>query len=194
MKNKKNAIKQQRIQSYFIEAAKTVIKQEGVRNVSVRKIADLSGYSYGSIYNYYDDLDDLLFEVKNSMIYDLMGQMGGQPEEPLQSVEDIKNINCAFADYFIDNPNIYEFFYSYPLQKTGTTPMDEMGFNESRLLPYEAFVEKGIIKKEDLPTVFNTILYSLFGLLNLYFSSNGMTKQKLHEDLSDIIDYILKAR
>ena len=58
-----NTIKANRVKSYFIEAAKEIIIKEGPENVSVRKIANLSGYSYGSIYNYYTELNELMVDV-----------------------------------------------------------------------------------------------------------------------------------
>lgn len=190
---KEKNIKQQRVEGYFIDAAKEIIKKEGPHAVTVRKIAELSGYSYGSIYNYYSDLDELMFSVKSSMIRDMMNSMH-RPEVIPQTVEDIQLINQEFADFFMDNPNIYEFFYSYHIKAKGTLPIDDISFNDARLHAYQGFVEKGIIAKDDLEAVFWTILCSLYGLLNLYFSSNGVTKEHVHDGLNKIIEFTLRKR
>ena len=189
----RKSIKHQRVESYFIEAAKAIIKSDGPQAVSVRKIADLSGYSYGSIYNYYNNLDELLFHVKNSMIQDMIRSMSNTETVP-RSIEDIQLINWTFAQYFMDNPHIYEFFYNYPIKTDGTTPTDDNNFNENRLLSYQHFVESKIIKKEDLETVYLTILSSLYGLLNLYFSSNGITKEYVRDGLNKIIEFTLRRK
>lgn len=190
----KKAIKAQRVEAYFIEAAKAIIKKEGAEHVTVRKIADLSGYSYGSIYNYYKDLDELMFETRNAMIEDMMELMGKGPPTSFSSVSDIKRINRIFLDFFIDNPNIYAFFYNYPIKKRGITPIEKMNLAERNKLNYMPFVENGTIKESELEAVFKSILYSLYGLLTLYFSSYALTKQQVHDDLDQIIEYILEKR
>lgn len=194
MDNQKKTIKQQRVEGYFIDAAKEIIINEGAQHVTVRRIADLSGYSYGSIYNYYTDLDELMFAVKNAMIYDMMNTMQSDSEAVIDSIDGIKAINRMFLDYFIENPNVYEFFYTFQIKKSGHTPMDDINFNENNIRVYRPFVEAGIIEQEDLKTVFNTILYSLYGLLTLYFSSNGLSKDDAYKNLDEIIDFVLKKR
>ena len=187
------SIKQQRIESYFIDAAKEIIKKEGAHSVTVRKIAELSGYSYGSIYNYYADLDELLFHVKNAMIYDMMDMMQFGGGEKKSSIEDIKMGNRMFITYFIENPYIYEFFYAYPIKKQGDTPVDDVSFDENRAKAYMGFVEDGTIKMEDLNTVIMTVIFSIFGLLTLYFSSNGITKEQVYESIDNITENLLKG-
>ncbi|MEX1378222.1 MAG: TetR/AcrR family transcriptional regulator [Eubacteriales bacterium] len=189
----KKSVKQQRVESYFIDAAKKIIKDEGVHSVSVRKIAELSGYSYGSIYNYYADLDELLFNVKNSMIYDMVGIMQEYDSDRKPSLQDLKEGNRRFITYFIENPNVYEFFYTFPIKKQGNTPMDDVSFDENRTKAYMGFVEDGIITMEELPTVIMTVICSIFGLLTLYFSSNGMTKEQVYESIDNITENLLKG-
>ncbi len=190
---KEKNIKQQRVEGYFIDAAKVIIKNEGPQAVTVRKIADISGYSYGSIYNYYKDLDELMFHVKNSMIIDMINTMHQSAKIP-QTIEDIQVINREFANFFMDNPNIYEFYYNFPITTKGKTPIDDIGFNETKLQAYQVFVDKGILAKDDLEAVFWTILCSLYGLLNLYFSSNNLTKEDVYSGLDRIIEFTLRRR
>jgi AcrR family transcriptional regulator len=190
---KEKNIKQQRVEGYFIDAAKVIIKNEGPQAVTVRKVADISGYSYGSIYNYYKDLDELMFHVKNSMIIDMINTMHQSAKIP-QTIEDIQVINREFANFFMDNPNIYEFYYNFPITTKGKTPIDDIGFNETKLQAYQVFVDKGILAKDDLEAVFWTILCSLYGLLNLFFSSNGLTKEDVYSGLDRIIEFTLRRR
>ncbi len=190
---KKKSIKQQRVEGYFIDAAKIIIKNEGPKAVTVRKIADSSGYSYGSIYNYYKNLDELMFHVKNSMILDMIKEMG-RPEKTPQTIKDIQIINRQFATFFMDNPNIYEFYYNYPIETEGKTPIDDISFSKSRLQVYQTFVDNGTLDQDDLEAVYLTILSSLYGFLNLYFSSNGLTKEDVYSGLDRIIEFTLRRR
>lgn len=63
-KNKKN-IKKERI----IKAAIEVLKEKSVEEASVREIAAKAGLTTGSIYYYYKNKDELLFDVINHSIH-----------------------------------------------------------------------------------------------------------------------------
>lgn len=187
-------IKANRVKSYFIAAAKEIIINEGPENVSVRKIADLSGYSYGSIYNYYTELNELMVDVKNHMLQDLLKVMSMYLTEKKYEIEDIKELNHKLADYFINNQNIYKFFYIYEVRQTQPALYEQVDMGQIYWNTYKGLVEDGKIKKEDVPVIARSLVYGLYGLLSLYYSSNGLTKEKLHSDLDDMIEYMLKAK
>ena len=46
-------IQTERLLRYFLDAAKNIIKSEGLDALTVRSVADKAGYSYGTLYNYY---------------------------------------------------------------------------------------------------------------------------------------------
>ena len=58
MTNREIRIK--RVRSFFIEAAQTVIEEEGLDGATVRKIAARAGYNGATLYNYFRDLNHLL--------------------------------------------------------------------------------------------------------------------------------------
>ena len=45
-------IKKRRVMMYFIEATQDLILNEGIENLSIKKIADKAGYNTATIYNY----------------------------------------------------------------------------------------------------------------------------------------------
>lgn len=189
---KNQSIKNQRIKSFFIQAAKEIIINEGVGNVTVRKIAEITGYSYATIYHYFSDLNDLLLEVKAVMIGELIEYMNLHKADPMDDLEAIKKENRIFVDYFIDQPNIFVFFYSYRLDYSKTEYAVKTDLGENYGERYLSFVTRGIIKQEDISIIVKTIIYSLYGTLAIYFSNNGLTKEKLYEDIDQIIEYLFK--
>ena len=44
----------------FITSAKELIDEYGLDNITIRKIADVSGYNSATMYNYFQNLDELL--------------------------------------------------------------------------------------------------------------------------------------
>jgi len=192
-KDKKD-IKNQRVKSYFIEAAKEIIHNEGVENVSVRKVADNAGYTFTTIYNYFKDLNELLQEVKKVMIQDITVYMQGVDPHRIYNLEDIKKLNREYIKYYIDRPNVFTFFYSYRLNPSAHIDNESLDFSEHYLDTYKEFVKRGIVKENEVPVIAKTLIYTLHGLLALYFSDNGMTADNLYAELDKTIEYLLKGR
>jgi len=56
----KKTMKNIEMMGYFIEAAQKIIEDEGIKNVTIRKVAILAGYNSATIYNYFQNLNHLL--------------------------------------------------------------------------------------------------------------------------------------
>ena len=46
---------------YFVDATAEIIEEEGLENVTIRKVADKAGYNSATIYNYFSEISHLLF-------------------------------------------------------------------------------------------------------------------------------------
>lgn len=192
--SEKQTLKNQRVRAYFVQAAKKIILEEGVENVSVRKVADAAGYTFSTIYNYYGNQNELLQDVKADMIKDLVQHMAETRPSKVSDVEDIKKQNRLYVEYFIQNPNVFSFFYSYRLHPVQKEPAEVPDFSSQYLETYRGFAERGIIRESEIPVLAKTFIYSLHGLLALYFSDNGMTVQMLYEELDRVADFLLRER
>lgn len=190
----KQSIKSQRVKSYFIQATKEIILQEGVENVSVRKVAEQAGYAFTTIYNYFKDLNELLLEVKNNMIQDVMIHTQGKIPDKVYDLNDIKKTNHTYAEYFIERPHVFRFFYSYRLNPQETVPPELPDFDKLYQETYRGFVKNGVMKESEVPVIARTIIYTIHGLLALYFSDNGMTKEIVYDELDKTTEYLLEGR
>lgn len=56
----KKKLQQKRMMRYFIEAARTIIEQEGLDSLTIRKVADLAGYNVATLYRYFKNIDNLI--------------------------------------------------------------------------------------------------------------------------------------
>jgi len=192
--SERQSLKNQRVRSYFIQAAKKIILDEGVENISVRKVADSAGYTFSTIYNYFNNLNELLQDVKTEMISDLLEHMKKTLPQKVFDLEDIKKQNRLYIEYFIENPNVFSFFYSYRLHPVPKDPAEIPDFSKQYLETYRGFVERGMIKESEVSALAKIIIYSIQGLLALYFSDNGMTLEILKEELDQVAVFLLKER
>ena len=119
--------KRDRVSKLFIDIAKEMILKEGIQSVSVRKIADEAGYSYATIYNYFDDLSALLWAVKKDMIQDLIEWM---KDINISDLDGIKNVFHRYIEYYITYPNVFKFFYFYTLDVSIEEIENEFNFNQ----------------------------------------------------------------
>jgi AcrR family transcriptional regulator len=190
----KQSLKNQRVKSYFIQAAKEIILSEGVENVSVRKVADRAGYTFTTIYNYFKDVNELLSDVKTEMIKDVMIHTQGGLPEKIYDLEDIRKSSRTYVEYYIARPHIFRFFYSYRLDPVAAAPAEVPDFEKLWMETYRGFVMDGVLRETEIPVVAKTIIYTLHGMLALYFSDNGMTTEILYDELDKIIEYLLKGR
>jgi AcrR family transcriptional regulator len=191
----KKVLKKQRIKTYFLEAAKEIIMNDGVENISVRKVADIAGYSYATIYNYFTDLNELLWEVKKLMINDIFEELQKKNTGTTKDIEGIKKGFRIYVEYFFENPNVFKFFYFHHLAK----PDSETGgagegpdFDEMWSETLKEFVLSGKLRAEEIEALAKTLIYAIHGLVTLCFSGNGdLTEENVYSDLDKIIEYIL---
>lgn len=186
-------IKKDYIMSKFVEAAKAIIIQEGVTAVSVRKIAKITGYSYATIYHYFRDLNDLLLETKLSMIKDAVvnSNTSFDVEDPL---EKIKLQARTSAEFFIGNPNIFEFFYQYKMNESNATAMKSLKLESDYYKDFLPFVKLGVIKESDIPIISRAITYTVFGSITIFLSNNGLSKEEALNDIDNAINMLLRRK
>ncbi|HFZ6226527.1 TPA: TetR/AcrR family transcriptional regulator [Clostridioides difficile] len=53
-------LQKKRILMYFIEAAQNIMENEGIENITLRKVADMAGYNSSTLYKYFKNLDHLI--------------------------------------------------------------------------------------------------------------------------------------
>ncbi len=109
MKNKE--IQELRIKDYFIQATKDILKSEGIKAISVRNISDKAGYSYATLYNYFKDVNDLIFLCVSDFQAECLTFVKKQTKGIPNGREKIKALALSYINYFLEYPGIFELFY-----------------------------------------------------------------------------------
>lgn len=189
----KNA-KKDYMKSRFVNATKAIILRDGVLNVTVRRVAEMTGYSYASMYHYFKDLDELLLETKLAMIRDMVTAEGVETIESENPLEQKKQQAKQTAGFFIDNPNMFEFFYQYKMAESNAAAMRSLELEHAYYEDFVPFVESGTIQKADIPAISRAMMYAVFGAITICLSNNGLTKEEAFKDIDNTIDLLLKKR
>ncbi len=114
MKNKE--IQEKRMKEYFIQATKDILKGESLKSLSVRNIADQAGYSFATLYNYFKDVNDLIFFCVNDFQEECKIFVTNQTKKSPTGKEKLKAIVLSYINYFVEYPGIFELFY---IEKVG---------------------------------------------------------------------------
>lgn len=188
--------KRERTQKEIIEAAKNIIHDKGHEAVTVRYLAELTGYSYTNLYYYFKDVNALLWTLRIDMIEDMITELSSISITKNDPVEEILGAFFCYIDYFFKHPNVFRFFYFYPfIQPEGDISYQKLEekFHGIWQTSFFRLIQEGIIQTEDIEIIAKTIIYSLQGMIMLSFSSNGSTKQEeIKEELVKLINYIFK--
>jgi len=168
----KKEIQEQRIKGYFIEATKEMLKGEGLKSISVRNIAERAGYSYTTLYNYFKDLNELIFlcvkDFQNECELSVLEEIKNTP----RGTEKIKAITKAYIKYFVQYPGIFELFFIEKISNIGskqpTTELISTFLDRLCEQEWEYCIAQNIVTKEEADLRAKQLRYAVTGMLLLY--------------------------
>lgn len=188
----KKELQKQRMMKYFIDAAKTLMKQEDLKDISVRKIADLAGYSYATLYNYFRDLEHLLWYV----IVDILDELAEKLQVVVQSknhtgMDKIKESGRIYIHYFLENPNAFRLAFT---NNPGVPPEDIIpklkqptigGILSKMVCECTGDAQKGAI-------ISRVLIGMIHGQLLFHISLNQIDMEELLQSMDNACEVLLK--
>jgi AcrR family transcriptional regulator len=167
-------IQEQRIRGYFIQATKDILKGEGLKGVSVRNIAQQAGYSYSTIYNYFKDVNDLVFlcisDFQKECEVFVSEQTNGKP----QGMERLKATVVSYANYFVEYPGIFDLFYLAKVgdfgHKAATIDLINGSLDAVCEKEWDYCASHGLVKVEEVERLKAQLRYVVIGMLLLYLN------------------------
>ena len=190
---------QQRMRRYFIDATKEILRGEGLKVVSARNIASRAGYSYATLYNYFKDINSLVFECVKDFQAELNEQILAAGEQAAPGLPRLKAGLRAWINYFIQYPGIFELFFLERMGDIGhKTKAAEIILNSTMAATSEGLREladAGAITSGHAEELGELFRYSITGLM-LYHSNRRYPPdyQALMEALERQTDLLLSIK
>jgi len=103
----KKEIIRNRIMMDFIQASDQLIKSEGINNITLRKVANLADYNSATLYNYFENLDHLIFFSAMRHIKDYANALREYTKDSKNSMDRFIKVWECFCHYSFQNPEIY---------------------------------------------------------------------------------------
>lgn len=96
-----------RMCNYFIEAAIAIIEEEGINKLTIRKVADRAAFNSATLYNYFENLDELLYFAVLSFMKDYLEELDSMNFEGESKIEVYKEIWISFTEHALTYPEYY---------------------------------------------------------------------------------------
>lgn len=109
------------LRELIISASIGLIREAGLGGLSAREIARRINYSPGTLYNSFENIDDLLLTIEGRLLDDLLAALSAVPKsgEPRERVRALASCYLAFA---ARNPKLWSLLFEHHLPATQGVP------------------------------------------------------------------------
>ncbi|OGI11505.1 MAG: hypothetical protein A2Y40_01640 [Candidatus Margulisbacteria bacterium GWF2_35_9] len=190
-------IEKQELRQKIVDVAIELFIDEGFENLSMRKIADKINYSPTTIYNYFKDKTDLMFQIMNEsfgrFLVNIEKAIGEESSDPLEAM---KRGLKAYIQTGLDHPKNYRLIFSactrcneVELECHHKTENGEKAL-EQLIGAVTECINHGYFTKKDPLDLAQLIWAALHGLTilmieNPHFAINN--RDQLKEDMANMI-------
>lgn len=101
------ALKEYRMRQYFIDAAREIIDTEGLKKITIRKIAEKAGFNSATIYNYFEDLSHLIFFAAMKYLKEYTDDLPNYMSRATNALDEYLQIWECFCYHSFKSPQIY---------------------------------------------------------------------------------------
>jgi len=175
----------------IIEAAMEMFTEEGYEKTSIRNIAEKIEYSPATIYLYYKDKDELLYEVQRQA-FERMYEIFLKEASAKDPLERLAQICKSYVHFGINNPDFYDlmFIIKAPMN---VIEEKELWTNGSPCFNYLAeclneCIEKKLIKYDNLSIASLSVWAMGHGLISLYVRCRFKVMQMTDDQSGEAID------
>jgi AcrR family transcriptional regulator len=186
-------IQTQRMRGYFIEAAKAILKSEGLRGISVRNVADQAGYSYATLYNYFKDVKDLVFECVKDFQDECEESVRAETRDCPNGLERIRKAAKSYVKFFVQYPGIFELFFLERMADiAGQQPTAELTrtfFDRLCVDDWKDCVERKTLNSEQVNLIKDELNFTITGML-LFYINRGLPQS--YTDFTALTDAQLR--
>lgn len=127
------------LRELIIEAATGLIESDGLSGLSAREIARRINYSPGTIYNVFENLDDLVLTIESRLLDRLAARLAdvsliGDPREKVRRLAE------SYLDFTHENPKLWNLLFEHHLPTGREIP----AAYQQKLASLMAFVEDAL--------------------------------------------------
>lgn len=194
MKNKE--IQEERMRGYFIEATKEILKGEGLRCISVRNIAERAGYSYATLYNYFGDSKELIYECVKDFQDECEESVMSDTVNISPGKKRLTMICKSYVKYFVQYTGIFELFFLEKISdlssKQPTVELIRTFIDRLCEDDWNYLVSKKVLTKKQAEQLKDQLRLTITGLLLFYVNQRyPQSYEEFNKHLDEQLKLIL---
>lgn len=139
------------LRNQLIEAGIELINDDGLKGFSLRKVAAKCNVSHTAPYSHFKDIDGLIYAMGEHVTGQFMKKLHASINGREDSQEAISLLGQAYIDFFIDNPQYFQFLFYHSgltIDLDGENPDDYPPFTLFRKTTYQIFRSRGLQEEE----------------------------------------------
>lgn len=100
------------LRQLILEASRQLVETDGLAGYSAREIARKIGYSAGTLYNIFEDLDDVLLTLQVQLINDVSARLKAIPHLG-DSRQRLQQLSRAYVDFALSNKKLWNLLFTH---------------------------------------------------------------------------------
>lgn len=161
----------QELRRAILDAAGELFLEQGYERFSLRKVAERIGYSPTTIYLYFRDKDDLLFNVVDEGFVRFSQQLMVEAERQEDPWERIIALGRAYVAFGLQNPVYYQLMF---MQRTDFLMHPSAGESQPRIASFRVLrqaiqqaIDAGILRPGDAENYSDVLWALVHGMVSL---------------------------
>lgn len=197
----------------FVDCTRNIIKEDGVRGVTIKKISDTTELNTATIYNYFENIDHLMYFAVMDAMDDYLADLSNYVKEGDDPLFVYKQVWICFAKNAFKKPYEYlEIFFSdiaqekdyYLYQYYKAFPIENDGYpayldkvlmapnliERTRLLS-EVCLNVGYFNEEGVEKA-NWMLYYIFEGMLRRVQTKDLDSDQAAEEFADYVEIVVE--
>ncbi|MEQ1577742.1 MAG: TetR/AcrR family transcriptional regulator [Hyphomicrobium sp.] len=104
----------EQLREVILDASIGILQEQGLQGLSAREIARRIDYSPGTLYNVFENLDDIVLTIEGRMLDGLAAVLEALPDEP-DPRRDVRNLAHAYLAYSHEHPKLWNLLFEHHL-------------------------------------------------------------------------------
>lgn len=110
------------LRQLILDASQTIVERNGMTGLSAREIARMIGYSPGTLYNIFENLDDVLLTLQVQLMGRTLEHMKRVPLGPDRE-KNVEALAHGYVDFALVNRRMWNLFLAHSLPPGTSVPV-----------------------------------------------------------------------
>jgi AcrR family transcriptional regulator len=109
------------LRQLILDASRTIVERNGIAGLSAREIARMIGYSPGTLYNIFENLDDVLLTLQVQLLGRTVEHLKRVPLGP-DGEKNVDALTHAYIDFALANRRMWNLLFAHSVPSSSPVP------------------------------------------------------------------------